>query len=270
MTASSISNPAQLPDPNLVEQALQAIAAFEQSPVPGIWPAIQKPQLIEEMRSRVQDSFQVNQGKQPFCGPASFLFELIRRDPVKYVQICRNLYQLGGFSTKTKWISSSPNLIADQGNPEMPVSDWMVLSTLRESENLIFPVQTNSPDIIRNIAGMTNPWEMQGWVQEIFGYRNIQFAQAFLTGDLQVIQQAANIINSGGIAFALVTSEGLLYGDPPLIPFPSHWVALLGNVSLQTPGRVSFDIFTWARKMHVDVPESRFKSHFWGVVTGQP
>ena len=269
MTAANIPNSAQLPDLNLVAQAMNAIAAFEQSKFPGIWPAIQKPQLIAEMRSRVQDPFQVNQGQQPFCGPASLLFELIRRHPLKYVQICRNLYQLGGFSTKTKWIYPSPELLADQGNPQMPVVDWMVLSTLRESENFLFPVQTNSHEIIRNIAGMTKPWEMQGWLQEILNYQNVQFTSAFLTRDLQVLQQSANIINSGGVALALVTSEGLLQGDSHPIPFPNHWVALVGNAAIKN-NRVSFDIFTWARKMHIDVAEDRFKSHFWGVVTGQP
>jgi len=266
----NLPNPAQLPDPVLVEQAMAAIALFEQSPTPGIWPAIQKPQLLEEMRSRVQDPFQVDQGHQPFCGPAALVFELLRHNPVKYVQICRNLYQLGGFSTTTHWISPQPSLIADQGNPRMPLTDWMVLATLRESENLIFPVQTYSIEIVRNIAGMTKPWEMQGWIAEILGYRNTQFAATLFTGSRQIIQKAAEVINSGGVAFALVTSPGLLYGDPPLVPLPGHWISLLGNVSTQTPDRLSFDTFTWARKMHVDVAESRFRSHFWGIVTGQP
>jgi hypothetical protein len=266
---TAANNYDQLPDPNLVAQAMSAIAAFEQSKFPGIWSAIGKPQLVAEMRSRVQDPFQVNQGQQPFCGPASLLFELIRHNPLKYVQICRNLYQLGGFSTKTKWIYPSPELLADQGNPQMPIADWMVLATLRESENILFPIQTNSHEIIRNIAGMTKPWEMQGWLQEILNYRDVQFTSTFLTRDLQVMQQAAHIINAGGVALALVTSEGLLYGDAPPVPLPNHWVSLVGNIVLSSD-RISFDIFTWAKKMHVDVSENRFKSHFWGVVTGKP
>lgn len=275
MTSANIFNPAQMPDPDLVTQAQAAIDEFAQSSAPGIWPAINKEQLITEMRSRIQDPFSVDQGRQPFCGPSSILFELIRRNPPKYVQICRNLYQVGGFNAQTKWVQPSDKLRLSKGNLQMPQADWMVVATLRESENLLFPVQPDAPDIIRNISGMTKPWEMQGWVQEILGYRDAKVTTAFVMGDFQVMQEATDILNAGGVALMLITAEGLLSNSPPPIPFPSHWVALAGDVSIQTgsftkPGRISFDIFTWARKMHIDVAEGPFKSYFWAAVTGRP
>ncbi len=270
MTAANIAPPTQLPDPNLVKLAEGAIAEFEQSILPGIWPAIDKSQLITDMRARLQDPFQVNQGSQPFCGPASLLFELIRHNPPKYVEICRNLYQVGGFHTKSKWITPSRSLREDTGNPDMPLADWMILSTLRESDNLICPVRSNAPEMLRNISGMTNPWEMEGWVKEVLGYRNAQFITAFLTGDLQILHQVSDILQSGGVAFALITAEGLLMNQPPSVPFPSHWISLLGNISTENPDHISFDIFTWAQQMHIDVAEKPLKSYFWGVVAGKP
>lgn len=264
-------------DPQLLQQAQLAIAEFERSNVPGLWPGLNKEQVIAEMRARLNDPFQVNQGGQPFCGPAAILFELARRHPPKYVEICRNLFQIGGFHTQSgQWISPSPRLRESKGNLLMPQADWMVLSTLRESENLIFPVEADAPDVIRNIGGMTKPWEMAGWVREILGYPQANYHFAYRFGALEAMRDAQATLNAGGTAFALITAQGMLGNKLPLIPYPSHWIALLGNFAIQDGthdqamgNRISFDIYTWAQKMHVDLAEGLFENCFWGVVLGR-
>src|SRR5579883_2245553 len=155
-----------------LQEAQQALADFENSTAVSAWPYLDKRQVIAEMRSRLSDPFQVNQGGQPFCGPASILFEFVRKQPLRYVQICRSLFETGSFQGKTRQIEASPQLRQSQGRLRMSQADWMVLATWRESENLIFPVQPDEPNIIRNLAGITKPWEMVGWTREILGYAN--------------------------------------------------------------------------------------------------
>ena len=157
----------------------------------------------------------------------------------------------------------------------MPQVDWMVLSSLRESENLIFPVEPNAPEIIRNISGMTKSWEMAGWAREILGGRDVKSHYAYFSGDLEALRAADLAIKAGGFAFALITAEGMLGNKPPLIPYPSHWVALLGNVAIREESsgkvdrsRVSFDIYTWGRKMRVDIAKKSFENYFWAAITG--
>lgn len=268
----------QLARTQQVQQALEAIANFEKSKVPGVWPGLNKSQIVAEMRSRVTDPFQVNQGGQPFCGPATIVFELVRRDPLRYVEICRSLFLVGGFHTQSqRWISPSPRLRGSQGNLRMPQVDWMLLATLRESENLIFAVDANAPEILRNMSGMTKSWEIAGWVREILGCREVQYHHAYFVGDIIALQKAADAINAGGVALALITAEGMLGNRPPLVAYPSHWIVLLGNIAIQSTipgqaegGRLSFDIYTWARQMRVDLAENPFKNYFWGAVTGRP
>ncbi|MGB3136900.1 MAG: hypothetical protein WBG38_07695 [Nodosilinea sp.] len=55
------------------DPALAVLAAFEQSTHPGAWPHLDKADMVQEMRSHLGDSYIVNQGPQPFCGPASVL-----------------------------------------------------------------------------------------------------------------------------------------------------------------------------------------------------
>jgi len=265
-----------MPDPTILQQAEQAIADFEQSNTPGVWLSLDKTQVVADVRSRINDPFQVNQGAQPFCGPAAILFELVRKQPLRYVQICRTLFEMGAFQGYTKWITASQRLRESGGRLHMGQADWMVLSTMRESENLIFAVEPDAPIMMRNLAGMTKSWEMKGWTREILGYRQTKYTHTYIYGEFRAMEKAKSVIESGGVAFALITAEGLLQNKKPLLPYPSHWISLLGNISMQrgnpwqnNSGHVSFDIYTWARQMHLEVDEGPFEDYFWGIVMGR-
>lgn len=277
MTITDLPVGSEAPNSTLIKPALDAIAEFEQSSVSGLWPSLDKATVISEMRSRINNPFLVNQGGQPFCGPASILFELIRKQPLRYVQICRSLFEVGSFQSQTRRIEAPTRLRQSQGRLRMGQADWMILATLRDSENLLFPVDPGAPDIMRNLSGMTKSWEMKGWVREILGYRNVQYDHTYLFGEFEAMREAQEIIAAGGVAFALVTAEGLLGNNPPLLPYPSHWIVLLGNIAIKPgqpfkhdSGHVSFDIYSWAKKIHVDVDEGPFEDYFWGIVSGRP
>lgn len=264
LTSVYTSNPA------LVQKAEAEIMDFEKSFAPGVWHHLDKATLIAEMRSRIRNPFQVNQGGQPFCGPASVLVELIWKQPLRYVEICRTLFLVGGFHGATQYIASSDQLRqASYGNLRMPQTDWMILSTLRDAENFLFPVEPNAPEMIRNLAGMTKSWEMKGWVREILGYKNVQYNHAYLTNDIGAMNDATAVLKAGGAAFALITAEGMLTDTPPRVRFPSHWIALLGNIEVQGDP-VMFDIFTWSKQMRLKMDVSSFKEHLWATVTGTP
>lgn len=271
MTSTTPPSNSYLPKPELVKQAEAIISQFEQSPAPAVWAHLDKKAIIADLRNRVKNPFQVNQGGQPFCGPASVLFELVRKHPQKYVELCQKLFLVGGFHSQTgKWITA-PDRLRDvsQGELQMPPADWIVLATLREAETLLFPVEPNAPDLIRNLAGMTKSWELKGWVREILGYPRVSYHHAYLGGDFNALDEAAEAIAAGGSAFALITAEGMLSNKPPMVAFPNHWIGLLGGFTRQN-GRVSFDVYTWSRQMRVDLTEGDFRRFLWAIVTGRP
>jgi len=268
ITRTVLANTTYAPDAQLVQQAEAAIADFEKSIAPGAWPFLDKATIIADLRSRVRDPFQINQGGQPFCGPASVLFGLIRKQPLHYVEICRSLFLVGGFQGATQYIASSDELRQNsRGNLQMGQADWMVLSTLRDIEHTLFPVEPNAPEMIRNITGMTKSWELKGWMREILGYKSVNYYQAYLSNDVEALNQAIAVVNAGGIACALITAEGMLTDKPPMVPFPSHWIGLLGNVAIQGD-QISFDIYTWSRCMRLTMDMGSFKKYFWAAVSG--
>ncbi|WP_242042460.1 hypothetical protein [Leptolyngbya sp. FACHB-541] len=50
----------QLSNSAFKREALAAIAGFEQSAAPSLWPYLDKQKIVAEMRSRVNDPFKVN------------------------------------------------------------------------------------------------------------------------------------------------------------------------------------------------------------------
>jgi hypothetical protein len=256
--------------PDLLAQADSAIADFEASITPGAWALLNKSTLAQEMRDRVRNPYLICQGGQPFCGPAAVIFELVRKEPLRYIEICSYLYLLGGFQGATHYIPSADELRrSTHGDLHMAQVDWMMLSTCRDMENVLFPVEPNTPELIRNLAGMTKSWEMCGWIKEILGYQTTECRYAFLGNDIQALTKAHEVISQDGVAFALITADGMLGDKPPLIPMPTHWIGLVGNILIQ-PNTISFDVYTWSRKMNLQMDPASFKKYLWAIVTGLP
>lgn len=270
MTVTPVSNDLYTPDPQLQQAAESTIAAFAASTVPPAWNFLDRDTILADIQARVADPFQVNQGGQPFCGPAAVLFELVRRQPQRYVELCQSLFTIGGFHSESQqWISASDQLRqASRGELHMGQADWMILATLRESENLLFPVEPNAPTWIRDLAGMTKSWELIGWIKEILGYQQATYHPAYLMNDLQALEAADQALKAGGVAFSLITAEALLENKPAL-PVPTHWISILGGIEVDN-NQVSFDVYTWSKKLRISVDLGTFRQYFWLSVTALP
>ncbi|AFY96562.1 hypothetical protein Cha6605_5705 [Chamaesiphon minutus PCC 6605] len=259
----------------------ERLAKFAESPQTGVWNHLDKWQLIEDVRDRLTNPYQIQQGEQPFCGPAAVVFELIRKQPDRYIDICQSLYEYGSFDGYTKKIVASGRLCRSYGNLRMPQVDWMLLATLRDCANKIVPVHPKAPRLLRELGGITKPWEINGWVRELLGYSQTKSHPTPLSGEFRALQEADNTIKAGGVAFGLINSQGLL-GNNSFIAsrfhrvFPNHWVTILGNISIEAPtkitknkqSRVQFDMYSWGRKIHVNTDASTIKDFFWGVAVG--
>ncbi len=264
-------------DPSLDEQ----LAKFARSTQTGVWTHLDKSQIISEIRSRINNPYQIQQGEQPFCGPAAVVFELIRKQPDRYIQICQSLYEHGSFEGYSNKFVAAGRLCRSYGNLRMAQADWMILATLRDCANKIVPVHPKAPKLIREIGGITKPWEISGWVRELLGYPSKSYPTP-LSGEFRAIQAANSTIESGGVAFALINSQGLFGNNSFLAArfhriYPNHWVTIVSNISVESPtkisknsnGRIEFDIYSWGRKIHVNTNPATIKDFFWGVTLGK-
>ncbi len=271
-------DPTAVIDPSLTER----LARFAMSPQTGVWNHLDKQQIVNDLRDRIADPFQIQQGEQPFCGPAAVVFELIRKQPHRYIDICQSLYEHGSFDGFTKKIVAAGRLCRSYGNLRMAQADWMILATLRDCANMVVPVHPKAPRLVREFGGMTKPWEMSGWVRELLGYSVAKSYPTPLWNEFRALQEANNIINSGGVAFALINSQGLLGNNSLLASrfhriYPNHWVTILGNISIEPSTqvvkkkrtRVNFDIYSWGRKIQVNTDAAAIRDYFWGITIGK-
>jgi hypothetical protein len=257
----------------------EKLRSFEQSTDLGVWPLLQKVQVIAGMRERLLNPFKVNQGGQPFCGPTALLFELVRQEPERYIEICRSLFERGHFRSTNQTIHATERLRNSPGEFRMGQADWLVLATLRDAENILFAVDPAAPEFVRNLSGMTKSWEMVGWAREVLGYRKVSYRHAYVMGDVQALREAQRAIDRGGVAFMLITAENFLKKSDLKVTFPNHWIVLLDSSKLprrnllpwqkDNQPNLEFEVYSWGRRYQISLPERTFDDHFWGVVIAE-
>ncbi|MBE9157631.1 hypothetical protein IQ265_12460 [Nodosilinea sp. LEGE 06152] len=265
----------QVVDVPSVDPVASAIAAFEQSSQPGVWPHIPKAELIQDLRATVANPLNINQNYTPFCGPTAIVFELVSKQPARYVDLCRSLYETGQFRSRTKTVRPSDGLRQSKIRSGMSAADWMLIATLRDAENLIFPVTGDSGSLGNNVAGITTPWEMKGWISEILGYSQVDFESTFVYGEFDAMKTADSVRRQGGVAFVLIDAA-MLGGSAPTVAYPNHWVVYQGDLSIDNgvwykhdSGHIRFKCYSWGKIFSVDLGEGSFEDYMWGVVTGR-
>jgi hypothetical protein len=253
------------------EPIIAALEQFEQSTQSGVWPHILKNDLIENIRAAVAEPLTIHQKYTPLCGPAAIVFELVSRQPHRYIQICQQLYETDQFQGRTKEVKPSQTLVESQipknpelGGTDIRPADWMLLATLRDVENLLFPVDADSGQLV---MGVTTPWEMKGWAFEILGYNQIAYESTYSYGEFDAMRLAEKARNNGGVAFLMIHSA-MLGKAEPLVSYPDHWVSFLGNLTIDS-GHIKFDCYSWGENKHVDLDKESFEKYMCGVVTGE-
>jgi hypothetical protein len=239
-----------------------AIQQFVQSNQASAWSYLDKTEVLTGMIARLSDPFQVKQGGQPFCGPAVVVFELIRKHPVRYVELCRGLFENGTFMGRQRPIVASSRLRHCKGDLRMPQVDWLVLATLRNQTNWLVPVDPGAPRLLRDLSGITVPWDLTGWIKNLLDYNHVQHYHTPLGGEFGVLLLAQQAIDRGGVAMALI-DMGLLDYKVPCFSYPNHWVSLLGNVQLGE--QACFNCYCWGREISLTSGHRQIKRHLWGV-----
>lgn len=249
----------------------EAMTAFSASSEPGVWPHLSKTALLADMQSIIQNPLHVQQGPTPFCGPAAVVYELVSRFPIRYIKICRNLFEKGRFYGRTKHIAPSRTLRQSPVRAGVSPANWMLLASLRDFENLFLDVDDDAGDLA---AGVSTPGEMEIWIKELLGFDTIEYESTYFYGEFDALRKAKRVRERDGVAFLMIDSA-LLHNDDPAVGIPNHWVSFTGNLAIDSgswwqwdSGHIHFDCFSWGGILTVDAGEGLFEDCFWGVVTG--
>ncbi|GAA5204750.1 hypothetical protein [Microbacterium jejuense] len=244
-----------------------AIDQFEASTAPGLWPQLAKADIIRDLRVRRGNPTNINQMNSNFCGPTSIVFELARTQPRRYVDLVRQLYETGGFWSRTHRVDAPQGLRDTHSGQNMSPADWMLIATMRNDENAIFGVSADSSGFTSQVEGMTTPWEMEGWTSELLLKSTVSNSTTFVWGEFDAIRYAHQVWSAGGSAFIMLHSDMFSAPDGMVPPWPDHWVVYAGGLD-ESGGRIRFSVYSWGNIYPLDLSLDHFENCMFGIVTG--
>ena len=242
---------------------------------------------ISRLQSLVLDPNLVDQKGLNACGPAVFFRIWFDRDPLGAATFTYRLLKSGTADIGPITVTPSAALLAqdyssvrDTANAVSPNTmpegaEWMLLSGLRDSENLLVDYLGEPNTISDKLAGMTLPSTVATWLQSTNAYSTV-VNDTTVFSDTWESLQALNPSPNADFAL-LVHSQFMsaLYpaptGDPaPADSFviPQHFVMMLDPVGVgATPGWIDIGLWTWGRaQRHTWTSEAKFLSNYFGPI----
>jgi hypothetical protein len=210
------------------------------------------------------------------CGPASAFYIWGQRDPAGFAQLAIDLFERGTGSFGSISVTAGSDLRThgpstyNWGTLPVPEeADWLLLSSLRDSENRVVDFEGGPGD---TASGITMPGEIEDWLRAGVACSSVTEDTNLLTTKSLTHAQGLNAHLSAGKAIVLLISAEMIVGDLPGFVgwlqglLPNHYVVL--NSPIETiGGRVQFTCYTWGNPSHkIDVTEEDFEDNYYGSV----
>lgn len=226
---------------------------------------ISKSDIIGSLTDRMDKPYLISQEDLMACGPAAFAQVFAEKKPVEFVRFALDLFQYGKGSFGNITITAkeimkkrSPS-DKDWTGRTMDPLDWMILATLRDSENIsLLPFRDPSAF---NIAAITFPGEMVNWLKSIFN----EVQDETLFKNEEHIKKVNEKYRSGYNCILLIYSS--IAGYTPSLygkPIPDHYVVYRGN--LEFGDQIIFDVWSWGIKTKINVPKKIFQESYYGAI----
>jgi hypothetical protein len=283
------STPVPVSPGSALQDAIRHIAAFEQDTRHAGW-KLTRSEVADGLRDLVNNPNGIDQDHLNLCGPAAFVRAWARRDPLAVARLGTDLYQEGkGIIGTSLPVEPSQRLIdADYtairteydsrpGNNSFMnnASSWMVLSSLRNSEN-IFPRFDGTAE--SQVSGITTPREIEKWMRA--------------SGLYHTVRNEANIFFQKGLAHLYSLrpdsdTDVLVFMNAQLIAVmrdPSqgikdkaeYWFVPNHIVSLEQPAipgptsnESTVNFWTWGLFATGAVSNDAIEQNYWGAVIGE-
>jgi hypothetical protein len=254
----------------MAASAMKLIDEFSRRSSPGAFIHLHRATIASQLRARVKDPTLINQGQAGLCPSAVVVYSVARSNLPEYVRAVTKLYEFGR-ATIGKW-DLEPG--ADLKSYRLPVTagipeaDWIILSSIRDSENWFFDYQSET-----NNGGAWGG-EVAAWLKKA-GYSDVLEDWNYGMNKTATNLQKADALYSKGYQVCLLIDADLLMAKTAALSRPNHWVVLASNVrtlfSLPT-SPVTMRVFTWgSRRTFPDrpMPLDDFLDYYYGYVAAK-
>lgn len=254
-----------MPTPNQ-QTAIDWARRFVDNGVGRVFFNINPANFLNDLQNRIEHPEGINQQHAAVCGPATFLYGMALKGPLRYSMFACNLFMLGSARLGNLNIVASADVRGAAPLHGISAADWVTLASLRIDRNWFFKDPSNLNQTFW--TGVTWPGDLAKWFSKA-GYHSTNRANLLLTKGWTNWQRACNRFTNGEIV-CLFINTNMLYAhlQNTKSTTPNHWVGLANVRTQRNP--VDVDIFTYGgvqRVLFTNVNEGNFKRHYYGYVS---
>jgi hypothetical protein len=202
----------------------------------SLWPGLSRAQVAAGARARIDDPDQIDQRDASLCGPSCFLRMIIKDQPETYAWAIANLFEKGSATMGhggTRYILQPSQTLRDYRLPataRIDQSDWIILASLRDSENWFMRYSSIGDDF----SAITLPHTMVNWFVEA-GYQDVREEANLTSGPgLSNAESASDLFDKGYKVVLFINANMLETSTQDKgSNIPDHWVALTSPITFQ-------------------------------------
>lgn len=272
--------------------ALNAIEDFETNGSPTVAWKLDRAEVLLRLRTLVQTPEVLNQRGLNACGPAVFFRIWFARDPAAAATFACALLRDGYAPIGAMMVSpddddlravdyaqvrATVNAAHPGAMPE--AADWMLLSALRDSENVFLDYLGQPYTVGDAAAGITLPSSLASWLSATALYQTVSNETNLIVGANQ--GRLLGLIPTSDIDVVLFLNARSLYNlnpAPPTTPapgadllsVPDHYVLMRSPFAQWAdPGWLQIDCWSWGSNYSGWQGSALFFSNYFGVLVAQ-
>ncbi|AGB77985.1 hypothetical protein D782_1999 [Enterobacteriaceae bacterium strain FGI 57] len=236
-----------------------------QFPVGHILDPFEKSKIERQLKARLSNMLSPNdymntpypdQKQSSLCGPATFLYALLKDNPYLYCQYVKDLWNNGEAMLGTMKINPSygcchpVKYTKHSGETLVPAIDWISMASLRDHENLT--LNYSSPE--DTFSGATLPDAIADWAGSVGSKIIYKSETSFLSSwPIEQVVWLNNYI-SPDFHVAVLINHGLISDSWNITP--THWIMWTGKlIDIQSNNPVNkktsentlvdLEVFSW-------------------------
>lgn len=225
------------------------------------WPKLDAVTVLQRIEELAGDANKFQQGALGLCTAAAFYHHVLQRKAADCRSFANALYGAGvGFLGNLKVAPDTDLRNVDYAalaaaTPSMPPqADWMLMSSLRDSENWFFDFE-GAPD--ESVAIKTSAKELSGWYRDTGFYTAVMFSDSTGIPAIKAIEKSPTKHIALWIEASLLGAKG------------THMITLESPMTVdEVADKISFDYWTWGQPVKtLSTKLSTFRDAYLGVIT---
>ncbi|MCB0012119.1 MAG: hypothetical protein KDE34_09460, partial [Anaerolineales bacterium] len=201
-----------------------------------------------------------------FNGLEIALYELAQRRPLRYLNLCRQLFEAGAFQLNGQLLE--PSALLRQSRPPHGARsvDWFIMASLHEAGH-----KSDTAELLESTLGIVPASTMTYWVEALLEILNVGYQSTVNFGAWEALYRAAQLRQRNEFVLALVKATLLGERDPPLLG-GNLWASILacrgqsGPLPDPNENRLVLTLYCRGARLQIQPDRQAIEANLLGVL----